>query len=76
MSPPDPAVSYTALFTLTSAEAVAVLFLWHFSYAYARLPLATTVSYAARTFLSPFRASDYINELIPILTDKPPPVYL
>ena len=50
---------YPTLFTLTLTEVKAVLFLWHYSYPYGRLPLATTVSCAARTFLSSRRTSDY-----------------
>ena len=52
-----------------SLKTEAVLFLWHFSYAYARLPLATTVSCAARTFLSPKRPATASTSLPLIVTN-------
>ena len=68
LSPAESVSSCLTLFTLTPVETGAVWFLWHFSYACARLPLATIVSCAARTFLSPFfRPATTLNELPCIL---------
>lgn len=49
---PWPTVSsYLTRFTFSLPEGKVVSFLWHFPYGFPRLPLATVLSYAARTFL-------------------------
>gem|GEM_PF-4705307 len=59
-SPGSAERSYRSRFTLTGPHGPAVSFLWHFPYGHPRLPLATVLLYAVRTFLTTFRPRDHL----------------
>ena len=63
MSPYVAVVSYTTRFTFSPKGVVS--FLWHFPYGFPRLPLATALSYAARTFLSRIFRQRLPSKLLP-----------
>ena len=58
---PDWLCALTALVSPLPLLRKAVSFLWHFPYSYLRLPLATVLLYAVRTFLADLADSAIIS---------------